>query len=161
MNYREISRTLQDDGYSIEDIDAAIDSLIDAGIEHAGEEELHLTDEELQSLRYQLAACASRANMVSPISQPGQIAQIYDYQTCTRHEVEIVSAERIAEFATLLRVRGEWSASMPVIVHADNTVYTPDDWQANYDDVAVADIHWVDWAGTPAIMLDGLPRSLR
>jgi hypothetical protein len=56
MDYRETSRILQAEGFSTDDIDAAIDSLIDTGIEYADEDELLLTEDEVQVLRDQLGS---------------------------------------------------------------------------------------------------------
>jgi hypothetical protein len=56
--YTEIHHTLTAEfpGVTHEDIDATIESLIDAGIEYADEEELYLTDEEIGVLRDQLTS---------------------------------------------------------------------------------------------------------
>lgn len=55
MDYREISRILVAEGFSTDDIDAAIDSLVDAGeMTYADEDELLLTEDEVGVLRDQL-----------------------------------------------------------------------------------------------------------
>lgn len=58
MDYREISRVLTSEGYATEDIDAAINSLIESGITYADEDELLLTKEEVGVVRDQLKATA-------------------------------------------------------------------------------------------------------
>jgi hypothetical protein len=54
-DYRDAARILKAEGFSVDDIDAAINSLIDSGLTYADEDDLVLTNAELGVLRRQLS----------------------------------------------------------------------------------------------------------
>ena len=76
MDYRTVTQRLRAEGFDIDDIDAAIDSLIDSGITYADEDETLLTAEEVDVLRDQLATTDDGDEPVADgVMSTGQVAE--------------------------------------------------------------------------------------
>jgi len=95
------------------------------------------------------------------IASPG--INVTDYQTGIIHRCAVLGSMPVSEDAVLLFCDMPGMGRLAVLRYASGEVFTPADWQGLQpdDSFSIMDTNWVDSRGVPAIMLNGMPTTIR